>query len=107
MDWTILVPSYRGARMRLYCHAPRKRGIQYAATFVEIEMLAFTGSPAFAGDDGESSKMRIQESASKTLFFKLFVADDLDAKTGQSLVVLHQPRHMPNPADSELSQDLR
>src|SRR5260370_35876367 len=107
MDWTILVPSFRGARMRLYCHAPRKRGIQYAATFVEIEMLAFTGSPAFAGDDGESSKMRIQESASKTLFFKLFVADDLDAKTGQSLVVVHRRRQMADRGDAEIAQDLR
>jgi hypothetical protein len=33
------------------CHAPRKRGIQYAVTVVEAEVAAFTGSSAFADDD--------------------------------------------------------
>jgi hypothetical protein len=35
------------------CHAPRKRGIQYAAAsrFYQ-QRLWNTGSPAFAGDDG-------------------------------------------------------
>jgi acetoacetate decarboxylase len=36
---------------RAVCHAPRKRGIQYAETPMGIEMPVITGSPAFAGDD--------------------------------------------------------
>src|SRR5260370_21223961 len=43
----------------------------------------------------------------KTLFFKLFVADDLDAKTGQSLVVVHRRRQMADRGDAEIAQDLR
>src|SRR5438132_42230 len=42
-------------------HAPRKRGIQYSAAFMGIETPAFTGSPAFAGDDSEFCRMRIPE----------------------------------------------
>src|SRR6266581_7733198 len=34
------------------CHAPRKRGIQYAAPSVIGRTIRITGSPAFAGDDG-------------------------------------------------------
>jgi hypothetical protein len=39
---------------RAFCfngHAPQRRGIQYSAAFIGIVTLAFTGSPAFAGDD--------------------------------------------------------
>src|SRR5260370_13856444 len=43
----------------------------------------------------------------KTLLFKLFVADDLDAKTGQSLVVVHRRRQMTDRGDAEIAQDLR
>src|SRR5258708_9119531 len=43
----------------------------------------------------------------KTLLFKLFVADDLDAKTGQSLVVVHRRRQMADRGDAEIAQDLR
>jgi hypothetical protein len=34
-----------------YCHAPRRRGIQYAAASRLKHGLWNTGSPAFAGDD--------------------------------------------------------
>src|SRR5258708_13966234 len=43
----------------------------------------------------------------KTLLFKLFVADDLDAKTGQSLVVPPRRRQMADRGDAEIAQDLR
>src|SRR5947207_15195975 len=42
-----------------------------------------------------------------TLAFKLFVADDLDAEAGQSLVVMHRRRQMPDRGDAKIAQDLR
>src|SRR6202165_823883 len=42
-----------------------------------------------------------------TLSFKLFVADDLDAEAGQSLVVVHRRGQMPDRGDAEIAQDLR
>src|ERR1700676_715262 len=41
------------------------------------------------------------------LLFKLFVTDDLDAKTGQSLVVVHRRGQMADRGDAEIAQDLR
>jgi len=55
--------SFLCTRILSPCHAPPpglafgepddrlRRGIQYAAAVIKIEALAFTGSPAFAGDD--------------------------------------------------------
>src|SRR5260370_31841004 len=65
-----------------------------------------TGCPAFAGHDGRSAS-RIPQSGSKALLFKLFVADDLDPKTGQSLVVMHRRGQMADRGDAEIAQDLR
>src|SRR5260370_19726448 len=65
-----------------------------------------TGCPAFAGHDGRSAS-RIPQSGSKALLFKLFVADDLDPKTGQSLVVMHRRGQMADRGDAEIAQYLR
>jgi hypothetical protein len=46
------------------CHAPRKRGIQYAAAHrFKPSRLWNTGSPAFAGDD-----IRVQQMVPKRIF---------------------------------------
>src|ERR1700686_262874 len=44
---------------------------------------------------------------SVSLAFKMFVGDDLDAETGQSLVVVHRRGEMPDRGDAEVAQDLR
>src|ERR1700754_1377245 len=41
------------------------------------------------------------------LAFKLFVGDDLDAETGQTLVVVRRRGEVPDRGDAEVAQDLR
>src|SRR6266851_5656802 len=43
----------------------------------------------------------------KTLASKLFVGHDLDAEAGQSLIIVHRRRQMPDRGDAEIAQDLR
>src|SRR4051812_15775603 len=41
-----------------------------------------------------------------TSSFQLFVGDDLDAKAGKSLVVMHRGREVDDRGDAEIAQDL-
>src|ERR1700716_91708 len=42
-----------------------------------------------------------------SLYVELFAGDDLDAEAGQSLVVVHRRRQVPDRGDAEIAQDLR
>src|SRR3981081_212849 len=42
-----------------------------------------------------------------SLYIELFIGDDLDAEAGQSLVVVHRRRQVPDRGDAEIAQDLR
>src|SRR5256885_14907857 len=57
------------------------------------------------------SRFRVRCCASprndNSLAFKAFVADDLDAVTGQSLVVVHRRRQVSDRAYAEVAQNLR
>jgi hypothetical protein len=64
----------------LCCHAPRRRGTQYAAASrLQHNRLWNTGSPAFAGDDssegGDSSPNRIQFSDSSGTHLRNLATD--------------------------------
>src|SRR5260370_3132737 len=47
-----------------------------------------------------------EPSCNDDLSLKLFVGDDLDAETGQSLVVVHRGRQMTDRGDAEIAEDL-
>src|SRR5258705_8124909 len=43
----------------------------------------------------------------RTSAFEALVGDDLDAKTGQPLVIVHRRRQVPDRSNAEITQDLR